>query len=76
MIFLNSLSQQRELYGESGNRRYTIFDRIFKGALEKFRKDLKTLIALEAAVSKVPSNMIIKVTSEANKWKGKVRSKQ
>uniref|UniRef100_A0A2C9KA35 Unconventional myosin-IXb n=1 Tax=Biomphalaria glabrata TaxID=6526 RepID=A0A2C9KA35_BIOGL len=36
----------RELYDDS-NRRDTIFDRIFKGALEKFRKDLKTLIAVE-----------------------------
>ncbi|XP_012945024.1 unconventional myosin-IXAa [Aplysia californica] len=40
--------KQRELYGDTtGNRRYTIFDRIFKGALEKFRKDLKSVIAIE-----------------------------
>ncbi|RUS79660.1 hypothetical protein EGW08_012583, partial [Elysia chlorotica] len=45
--------KQRELYGDSGNRRYTIFDTIFKGALEKFRKDLKTVIALEATKDKV-----------------------
>ncbi|GFO36528.1 unconventional myosin-ixa, partial [Plakobranchus ocellatus] len=45
--------KQRELYGDSGNRNYTVFDRIFKGALEIFRKDLKTTIALEATKEKV-----------------------
>ncbi|GFR76566.1 unconventional myosin-IXb [Elysia marginata] len=45
--------KQRELDRDSGNRRYTIFDRIFKGALEKFRKDLKSVIAVEATKDKV-----------------------
>ncbi|KAH9513297.1 Unconventional myosin-IXa [Bulinus truncatus] len=36
----------RELYDDC-KQRDTIFDRIFKGALEKFRKDLKALIAVE-----------------------------
>ncbi|CAL1546779.1 unnamed protein product [Lymnaea stagnalis] len=46
-------NKQRELYGDSTSRRDTVFDRIFKGALEKFRKDLKSLIAVEITKSKV-----------------------
>ncbi|XP_059174435.1 unconventional myosin-IXa-like [Physella acuta] len=42
-----------ELYGDSANRRYTIFDKIFKKALEKFRKELKSQIAVEAGRAKV-----------------------
>lgn len=39
-----------ELYRDT-NRHDTVFDRIFKGALEKFRKDLKALKAVESHVS-------------------------
>ena len=53
-LFFKCLLQQRELYPEtSSNKRYTIFDKIFKGALEKFRKDLKSMIAIEVQVSEV-----------------------
>ncbi|BFZ01247.1 hypothetical protein BsWGS_04286 [Bradybaena similaris] len=39
--------KQMELYRDT-NRHDTVFDRIFKGALEKFRKDLKALKAVES----------------------------
>ncbi|ESP05442.1 hypothetical protein LOTGIDRAFT_102587 [Lottia gigantea] len=35
-----------ELFKDSEKRSYTIFDKIFKGAIEDFRRDLKTLIGL------------------------------
>ncbi|CAG5114802.1 unnamed protein product, partial [Candidula unifasciata] len=43
--------KQMELYRDT-NRHDTVFDRIFKGALEKFRKDLKALKAVESSKDK------------------------
>lgn len=34
-----------------GKQRYTFIDKVFNESLDKFRKDLKSTIALEAAVS-------------------------
>lgn len=51
--------QHTELYGDSANRRYTIFDKIFKGALEKFRKELKSQIAIEGGVSQNRDNAFL-----------------
>ncbi|XP_055956290.1 unconventional myosin-IXa isoform X3 [Patella vulgata] len=36
-----------ELFKDSEKRSYTIFDKIFKGAIEDFRKELKALIGVE-----------------------------
>ncbi|BFY98087.1 hypothetical protein BsWGS_01126 [Bradybaena similaris] len=48
------LSQKQRGFSNdiSGNRQDTVFDRIFKGSLDKFRKDLKSLIGVEAIKEK------------------------
>ena len=46
------LLQCRELF-KGGNRRDTIFDKIFKGALDEFGRELKTVIGVEMQVGAV-----------------------
>ena len=56
-----ALLQCRELF-KGGNRRDTIFDKIFKGALDEFGREMKTVIGVEMQVSAVVQTLACRCT--------------
>ena len=59
--------QCRELF-KGSKRRDTIFDKIFKGALDEFGREMKTVIGVEMQVGAVVQVLALLLHDVAERW--------